>query len=75
MAVARRADDLREMISTTVAIISEINARHGMIVNFKKGKSALLVQPRGEGPRKIRAELFPTADPLYETLDGARTYT
>ncbi|CAK0821416.1 unnamed protein product [Prorocentrum cordatum] len=30
--------DLREMISTTVAIASEINARYGMTVNFKKGR-------------------------------------
>eukprot|EP00959_Pyramimonas_sp_CCMP1952_P279702 5848147-Pyramimonas_sp.AAC.1 len=74
MAVVRKAKDLPDMISETVLVIRATANRYGMAITFKKGKSAILVLPRGIGSKPIKTQLFPTTDPLHEPQYGDILY-
>ena len=63
---------LVEAVGVAVLACRRRFAEHGLELNFKPGKSELLIDPRGRGSREVRTSLFNDRRGVFEVELGGR---
>ena len=66
LAIAYRSADASRIAQAMQTIVGDIFReclRHGMVPNLKKGKTEVLIVPKGPGSKKVKSDLFGTGDP------------
>ena len=66
LAIAYRSADSSSIAQAMQTIVGDIFReclRHGMVPNLKKGKTEVLIVPKGPGSKKVKTDLFGIRDP------------
>ncbi len=66
----KAAGDLPDSMKTMVRIVFEECLDHGLTPNLKPGKTEMMMNIRGPGSKKVKAEIFNKCDPMLDVPDG-----